>query len=132
MHVQDYMTSILILIGDDNMLWNIIDKKKFCLYINNDIDLIVKVCDVDDKTEVHMNYKGYNLTMPMLVWEFGSVLEFASIYDVSIEGESMNRKYFIIDKNDKERFLNEMYFFLVDNNMDTVLRDTYQVDCEFT
>lgn len=89
----------------------VIEKKLFCLYINSDIDLKVKVYDVDDKAEVHMNYKGYNLAIPMLVWEFGSVLEFASINDVSIEGEPLNRKYFTINKNDKEKFLDEMYFF---------------------
>lgn len=107
------------------MLWNIIDKQKFMLYKNKGIDLKVKVYEVNDKDEIYMNYKGYNLTIPMLVWEFGEDLDLASIEDVSIGGESTFDKYFIINKKDKDKFLEEMYFFLVDNNMDSVLQQRY-------
>ena len=109
------------------MLWNSIDKQKFMLYINRDIDLKIKVYEKNDKDEVYMNYKGFNLTIPMLVWEFGEDLSLASIEDVSIEGESTFDKHFIINKNDKDKFLDEIYFFLVDNNMDSVLQEKYRV-----
>jgi len=52
----------------------------------------------------------------MLVWEFGEDLSLASIEDVHIEGE--------------DRFLDEIYFFLVDNNMDSVLQERYRVNWE--
>lgn len=112
------------------MLWDIIDKGKFSVYINRDIDLKVKICEASNKIEVHMNYKGYNVTIPMLVWEFSEDLKFADISNVRMEGDDMNKKYFVIDKNDVDKFLNEVYFFLIDNNMDSVLRDEYRVEWE--
>lgn len=43
------------------MLWNILDKESFILYVNRDIDLKIKVIGVNEKDEIFMNYKGYNL-----------------------------------------------------------------------
>lgn len=112
------------------MLWNIIDKQRFILYINRDIDLKIKVYEINNKDEIYMNYKDFNLTTPMLVWEFGEDLSLASIENVRIEGESAFDKHFIINKKDKDKFLHEMYFFLVDNNMDSVLQERYRVSWE--
>lgn len=109
------------------MLWSVIDKESFMLYINRDIDLQIKIYEINDTNKVYMNYKGFNLTIPMLVWEFGEDLSLASIEDVHIGGESEFDKHFIIKKKDKDKFLEEMYFFLVDNNMDSVLQERYQV-----
>ena len=112
------------------MLWNVIDKQSFILYINRDIDLKIKVYEVNDKDEIYMNYKGFNLTIPMLVWEFGEDLSLATIEDVHIEGESAFDQHFIINKKDRVKFLDEIYFFLVDNNMDCVLQEKYRVSWE--
>lgn len=112
------------------MLWNIIDKQRYILYINRDIDLKIKVCEVNEKYEIYMNYKGFNLTTPMLVWEFGEDLRLASIEDVHIDGDSAFDKHFVINKKDKDKFLEEIYFFLIDNNMDSVLQERYRVSWE--
>lgn len=112
------------------MLWNVIDKQNFSLYINRDIDLKIKVYEGNDKDEIYMNYKGYNLTMPMLVWEFGEDLSLASIEDVHIGGESAFDNHFIINKKDKDKFLDEIYYFLIDNNMDSILQERYRVSWE--
>lgn len=109
------------------MLWDIIDCKNSTLYINKDIDLKIKVIKINEKDLVFMNYKGFNLTIPMLVWEFGEDLSLASIEDVYIEGESEFDKHFVIKGEDREKFLDEIYFFLVDNNMDSVLQERYRV-----
>ena len=77
-----------------------------------------------------MKYKGFNLTIPMLVWEFGEDLSLASIEDVRIEGEDRFDKHFVINRKDRDRFLDEIYFFLVDNNMDSVLQERYRVNWE--
>lgn len=112
------------------MLWEIIGKEKFVLYKNRDIDLKVKVYEGKDRNEVYINYKGFNLTTPMLVWGFGEDLCLASIEDVRIEGTSMFDKHFIINKKDKDKFLDEIYFFLVDNNMESVLLERYRASWE--
>lgn len=108
------------------MLWKILDKTKYILYINNDIDLKIRIYELEDNDEVYINYKGFNLTIPMLVWGFGEDLNLASIEKVNIGGDSTFDKYFIIEKNDKDKFLDEIYFFLIDNNMDSVLKERYR------
>ena len=36
----------------------------------------------------------------------------------------------VINRKDRDRFLDEIYFFLVDNNMDSVLQERYRVNWE--
>lgn len=112
------------------MLWNILDKENYILYINRDINLKIKVFEVNDKDEIYINYKGFNLVIPMLIWEFGEDLKLAEIEDVCIEGESLFDEHFVVNKEDKDKFLDEIYFFLVDNNMDSVLHERYRVNWE--
>lgn len=112
------------------MLWDMLDKENYILYINRDINLKIKIFEVNDKAEIYVNYKGFNITIPMLVWEFEEDLRLASIEDVGIEGEGQFDKHFVINKEDKESFLDEIYFFLVDNNMDSVLHERYRANWE--
>lgn len=112
------------------MLWDILDKESYILYINRDIDLKIKVYRVNEKDEIYMNYEGFNLTIPMLTWEFGEDLSLASIEDVQIEGETQFDKHFIVKSKDREKFLDEIYFFLIDNNIDSVLHERYRVTWE--
>lgn len=112
------------------MLWKIINEEKDTLYINNAMELKIKVVNRNEQDEVYMNYKGYNLTVPMLIWEFQEDLCLASIEDFQIEGESEFDQHFVINHKDRESFLDEIYFFLVDNNMDSVLKERYRVTWE--
>ena len=102
------------------MLWDKLTKENYMLYVNRDIDLKIKVFELMEDDEVYINYKGFNLTIPMLIWEFGE--------DVRIEGNDRFDKHFVIKKEDKEKFLDEIYFFLVDNNMDSVLNEKYRAN----
>ena len=113
------------------MLWNVIDKKEFTLYINRDIDLKIKVYEENDCNEVYINYKGYNLTTPMLAWEFGEDLSLASIDNVRLGGDSPFDKHFIINKKDINNFLEEIYFFLVENDMHEVLKEKYRASWNY-
>ena len=111
-------------------MWDILNKESYLIYINRDIDLKIKIYEISKKDEIYMKYKGFNLTIPMLVWEFGEDLSLASIEDVRIEGEDRFDKHFVINRKDRDRFLDEIYFFLVDNNMDSVLQERYRVNWE--
>lgn len=111
-------------------MWDILNKESYLIYINRDIDLKIKIYEISKKDEIYMNYKGFNLTIPMLVWEFGEDLSLASIEDVRIEGEDRFDKHFVINRKDRDQFLDEIYFFLVDNNMDSVLQERYRVNWE--
>lgn len=91
----------------------------------------IKIFEANEEDQIYINYKGFNVTIPMLVWEFGEDLNLASIENVRIEGEDCFDKHFVIKKEDKDNFLNEIYFFLVDNNMDSVLQKRYRVNWEW-
>lgn len=112
------------------LLRNVVNEEKYTLYINNAMELKVKVIKKNAQDEVYMNYKGYNLTVPMFIWEFQEDLCLASIEDFQIEGESEFDQHFVINHKDRERFLDEIYFFLVDNNMESVLKERYLVTWE--
>ena len=104
------------------MLWDKLTEENYVVYINRDIDLKIKVFELMENDEIYIKYKGFNLTIPMLVWEF------ASIEDVRMEGNDRFDKHFVIKKEDKEKFLDEIYFFLVDNHMDSVLNEKYRAN----
>ena len=107
------------------MSWNIVDRGDFILYSNKFINLKVKVYETLDKDKVYMNYKGYNITTAMFIWQFEEYLEFASIEDVSMEGEQFD-EYFIINRKDRNRFLDEMYYFLMENKIESLATATYK------
>ena len=66
------------------MLWDKLTEENYIIYVNRDIDLKIKVFELMENDEIYINYKGFNLTIPMLVWEFGEDLKLASIEDVRI------------------------------------------------
>ncbi len=114
------------------MLWEKIDKKDYTLYKNNVIDLKVRVYEMQDVNKVYINYKGCNLLVPMLIWEFETDLRFACLDDVQVEGieEGERNAYFTVNKEHTDSLLEEVYFFLTDYNMDCVLDDFYRVNWE--
>ena len=52
------------------MLWDKLTEENYIIYVNRDIDLKIKVFELMENDEIYINYKGFNLTIPMLVWEF--------------------------------------------------------------
>ena len=110
------------------MTWEIIYKESYVLYINRVIDLKVKIIFGNEEDAYYINYKGYNIAATMLIWEFGEDLDLASLYDVHFVEESPSNNHFILSKKDKDKFLEEVYFFLIDNNIDSVLKEKYRVD----
>jgi hypothetical protein len=115
------------------MKWEKIEKKDdYILYITKVIDLKIRVYEMEDKNKVYINYKGYNVATAMLIWEFGEDLNLASLYDVKLEdgNEGDRDAYFAVSKENTDRLLEEIYFFLVDYNMDAVCNDGRRVNWE--
>lgn len=113
------------------MLWDKIEKKDdYVLYVTNVIELKIRVYEMEDKNKVYINYKGYNVATAMCIWEFGTDLNLASLYDVELNygNEGERDAYFDVSKNNTDKLLEEIYFFLVDNNMDSVCNDRRRVN----
>lgn len=53
----------------------------------------------------------------MMMWEFNEDIELSPIESFHLVGNSPDDELFAVAKKDKEYLLEEIYFFLVDNNM---------------
>ncbi|WP_018781738.1 hypothetical protein [Bacillus sp. 95MFCvi2.1] len=49
------------------MIWKIEDKKDFLWYTSDKCQLKIKVNE--DKVNIWLNYNGYNIIMPMGMWD---------------------------------------------------------------
>ena len=82
-----------------------------------------------EKTDkVYINYKGYNLTVPMVVWEFEAECLEWSIKNVKMEGDTPFNKHFVVGKKDSDVFLDLIYFFLVENDSDAMIQERYKAE----
>ena len=111
------------------MLWNIINEDGQEIYINNVIDLKVKIIEENVQDIFYINYKGYNVTYTMLMWDFIEYIGISPIDTLNVvSGGSPFFKHFVVAPKDKENLLKEIYFFLVDNNIDGCLMPEYKVN----
>lgn len=92
------------------------------IIVFNNVPLQLKVLDKNDFCEIFLNYKGYNLASTMMFWEFDKDCSDANIsFETAVEvPKNSDTMYFKIKKEDVEDFINEIYFFIMENDMDTV------------
>ena len=109
-------------------MWDIIKKQNYKLYKNKNIDLKIKVYEYEKTDKVYINYKGYNLTVPMVVWEFEAECLAWSIKNVKMEGDTPFNKHFVVGKKDYDVFLDLIYFFLVENDSDAMIQERYKAE----
>ena len=85
MLVQDYM----IFIMEENRMWQVQKKETFDIWTNNVCAL--KIEHLEDKCRVYVDYKGYNVIMPMGMWGFEDEIQDRKI-EFEIDGEKGNFK----------------------------------------
>jgi hypothetical protein len=110
-------------------MWKVIDKDGYKLYINEEIDLQLKVVDKKNYSEIHVNYKGYNIIFAMEVWEFGSECQGWDI-DEKMNGDAVKHQeemYFTVEKKDERAFIDLIYFFIKENNADGMIGDECKI-----
>lgn len=108
-------------------MWDIIKKQDYKLYKSQYIDLKLKVYEAEVVDRIYVNYKGYNLTVPMAIWEFGAECIEWSI-NVKMVGNDPFDKYFVVDKKDTVAFIDLIYFFMIENNVDVLLQERYKAN----
>ena len=105
------------------MMYNIEKKENYCIYMFNKIELKIKSVDNRDDAMVYVNYNGYNPLLVMLLGNFESECKMDSI-DFTIKKENVendNTMYAIVKKDDLIGFIKDIYFFIVENNLDSKL-----------
>ena len=109
-------------------MWKVIDKGGYELYTNEKIDLQLKVFDKQTYSEIYVNYKGYNITFAMEVWEFGSECQDWSI-DENMHGDAVKHPeemYFTVKRKDERAFIDLIYFFINETDADGMIGE----DCK--
>jgi hypothetical protein len=100
------------------MIWEI-EEKEDVLWYTSDICQLRLVKD-EQKKYIYLNYNGYNIVLPMEMWGFyEEVVERGIKY--SIEGDSMENWCFKIESKDLRLFVDLVYLFLKEHNVDAMV-----------
>lgn len=121
MLVQDYM----IFIMEENRMWQIQKKETFDIWASNVCTL--KIAYFEEKCRVYVDYKGYNVIMPMGMWGFEEEIQERNI-QFDVEGEKGNFKslYYVVNISDLRLFCDMIFFFLSEHNIEKTLNDAFK------
>ncbi|MCM1183347.1 MAG: hypothetical protein NC337_08240 [Roseburia sp.] len=111
-------------------MWNVVDENDYKLFISKKIDLKIKVCEEGEDSKVYVNYKGYNIVFVMEVWGFGMECEEWDIQE-RMRGDVVKNPAdvcFVIRSLYTRPFIDLIYFFIVENSADSMLREEYRVE----
>ncbi|WP_295090446.1 hypothetical protein [Ruminococcus sp.] len=108
------------------MLYNIESRIDCDIYTFDSIDLKIKCVENKDDVCVHINYNGYNPLLSMLCGGFESECDIDSIsFKVKKEStEKDNSMYAIVEKGGLIGFVNEVYFFVMENDLENKLKES--------
>ena len=92
-------------------MWQVQKKETFDIWTNNVCAL--KIEHLEDKCRVYVDYKGYNVIMPMGMWGFEDEIQDRKI-EFEIDGEKGNFKSlsYVVKESDLKLFCDMIFFFL--------------------
>ncbi|MBU3102322.1 MULTISPECIES: hypothetical protein [Clostridium] len=100
------------------MIWEIEEKEDVMWYTSDVCKLKLK--ESENKINIWLNYKGYNIIMSMGMWGFDEEVSERGIkYDIG--GDSMEEWYFILEKKNLRLFVDLVYFFIKEHNADKMI-----------
>ena len=84
-------------------MWNVVDEGSYKLYVNKKINLKIKIYKEGEAWDIHERMRG----------------------DPAKNPEDI---YFVIDSLCLRAFIDLIYFFIIENSVDQMLRKEYQVN----
>jgi hypothetical protein len=107
-------------------MWKIIEMCEYKLYKSDVCTL--KLFDRGEEYDVFVNYKNYNVVIPMGIWGFGNEVNERNI-NFSVDGENgrFNSYFYRISKKYIRLFSDMIYFFLSEHNIDKALNDKFKI-----
>ena len=87
----------------------------------------LKIIRLEDQCRVFVDYKGYNVVMPMGIYGFEKEIQERNI-SYNIEGEmgKFNLLNYIIRAGDLKLFCDMIFFFLIEHNIDGALSEAFR------
>ena len=115
---------------EKNMLSTIKKENGYDLYTFEGIDLKIRVYSFEKDCKVFINYKGYNISSTMMFWDCeNECLEYNLTFETAVtELKNANTLYFIVKKEILNPFIDEIYYFIMENIMDSLLTEEKKVD----
>lgn len=100
------------------MIWEIEEKQNIYFYKSDLCEL--KIINSENNVNIYINYKSYNIIMPMEMWGFCEEISERNIkYD--IEGDIMGSWYYVVEKRDLRLFIDLIYYFIKEHNADKMI-----------
>ncbi len=99
------------------MLWKPVHGN---IQLYEDSNCQLKVIETNGYMQIWINYKGYNIVMPMMMWEFDTEPMDRKI-NFDVAGESFENWYFTVAKEDFSLFADLIYFFLTEHDADRMI-----------
>lgn len=106
-------------------MWRIQKKEKFDI-LENDL-CSLKVQYEENKCRVYVNYKGYNVIIPMGMYGFEDEIQERKIkYEVGGEKGILNSLSYVVEKDNLRLFCDMIFFFLTEHSLDRMLYEEFK------
>lgn len=106
-------------------MWKIQKKEKFDIWENDLCSL--KVQYEESKCRVYVNYKGYNVVVPMGICGFEDEIQKRKIkYEVEGEKGILNSLSYVVEKDNLRLFCDMIFFFLTEHSLDRMLYEEFK------
>ena len=111
-------------------MWNIINQGDYNIFSNKKIALRIKVIKKEKCAEIYVDYKGYNTAFIMEVWGLGDECKEWEINE-KMYGDPVKNPtgiFFVVDLENVRAFIDLIYFFLIENNDEKMLKEEYKIN----
>lgn len=106
-------------------MWRIQKKEKFDIWENDLCSLNVQY--EESKCRVYVNYKGYNVVVPMEICGFEDEIQERKIkYEVEGEKGILNSLSYVVEKDNLRLFCDMIFFFLTEHSLDRMLYEEFK------
>ena len=106
-------------------MWRTQKKEKFDIWENDLCSL--KVQYEESKCRVYVNYKGYNVVVPMGICGFEDEIQERKIkYEVEGEKGILNSLSYVVEKDNLRLFCDMIFFFLTEHSLDRMLYEEFK------
>lgn len=106
-------------------MWEIQKKETYDIWTSK--VCILKIIYLEDICRVFVDYKGYNVILPMGMWGFEEELQRRKIaFDVDGERGGFKSLNYIVKASDLKLFCDMIFFFLSEHNLDGALNNAFK------
>lgn len=106
-------------------MWKIQKKETYEIWTSEVCTL--KIINLEEQCRIFVNYKGYNVVMPMGIYGFEEEIQERNIsFDIEGKVGEFNLLSYVINVRDLKLFCDMIFFFLTEHNIDEALGEVFR------